>query len=98
MSETGARDGHGERANEPVRGSTASGDATAADAVHGDGMSAATSGRIAATPTAASSTSAGANAGTMRSVAVFCGSTPGADPALMNARRTTRDESSPNGV
>ena len=85
MSETGARDGHGERANEPVSGSTASGDATAADAVHGDGMSAATSGRIAATPTAASSTSAGANAGTMRSVAVFCGSTPGADPALMDA-------------
>jgi len=85
MSETGARDGHGERANEPVSGSTASGDATAADAVHGDGMSAATSGRIAATPTAASSTSAGANARTMRSVAVFCGSTPGADPALMDA-------------
>ena len=85
MSETGARDGHGERANEPVSGSTASRDATAADAVHGDRMSAATSGRIAATPTAASSTSAGASAGTMRSVAVFCGSTPGAHPALMDA-------------
>ena len=90
MSEAGARDGHGERANEPVGGSTAPGDATAADAVHGDvterdGRSAAASGRIAATQTAASSTSAGANARTMRSVAVFCGSTPGADPALMNA-------------
>ena len=85
MSETGARDGHGERANEPVRGSTAPGDARGADAVHGGGMGAATSGRIAAMPTAASSTSAGANAGTMHSVAVFCGSTPGADPALMDA-------------
>lgn len=90
MSDTGATEAHGERANEPAGGSGSPSDAPDARGAHGDAtksdaLSAATTRNVTTVLTTAPSTSPGADAGTMRSVAVFCGSTPGADPALMDA-------------
>ena len=74
MSETGATDGHDERANEPAGGS----------AVPADAAGSATPGHVTTAETATAPTATGGDS-PMRSVAVFCGSTPGADPALMDA-------------